>query len=285
MRLLGHQRNNTVAAVTNQGAAQLMEASIMTNTNTTLVPTKTVAKSNTAKDLNTQLDNLCKVREEWELGAYKTSNDQLYEILACCLDIFQQLRSDIKQRKLFKEKLDAMKAKNLIVFNEGTNLPTRIVRYVFRNNGKRSFAYAKALIAANEAKVDSLGLARWIANNGGVEQVRRTPKNGVTPAVLNANLQQSATQHYSDCKCLVTPFKAPKQLLPDAEGTNNFALALVRKEDDGRITIVYGTNKSTLVKHMLTVAGKHLAETKGKAAVAGKRRSQKTARLAAVKAA
>ena len=262
-----------------------MTAVVSSNTNATVVTTKAVAKSNTAKDLNTQLDSLCKVREEWELGAYKTSNDQLYEILARCLDIYQQLRDDLNQRKQFKQRLDALKEKNLIVFNESTNLPTRIVRYVFRNNGKRSFAYAKALIAANEAKVDSLGLSRWIADNGGVEQVRRTPKNGVTPAVLNANLQQSATHHYSDSKGLVTPFKAPKELLPDAESTNNFALALVRKEDDGQITIVYGTNKPTLVKHMLTLAGKHLAETKGKAAVAGKRRSQKAARIAAVKAA
>ena len=257
----------------------------MTNTNATVAAAKTVAKSNTAKDLNTQLDSLCKVREEWELGAYKTSNDQLYEILARCLDIYQQLRDDLNQRKQFKQRLDALKEKNLIKFNESTNLPTRIVRYVFRNSGKRSFAYAKALILANEDKVDSLGLAAWINTNNCVEQLSRRYKGGITPAVLNANLQQSATQHYSDSKGLVTPFKAPKELLPDAEGTNNFALALVRKEDDGQITIVYGTNKPTLVKHMLTLAGKHLAETKGKAAVAGKRRSQKAARVAAVKAA
>jgi len=257
----------------------------MTNTTATVAAAKTLAKSNTAKDLNTQLDSLCKVREEWELGAYKTSNDQLYEILARCLDIYQQLRNDIKQRAEFKVRLDALKAQDLIKFNESTNLPTRIVRYVFRNSGKRSFAYAKALILATEEDIDSLGLSRWIAANGGVEQVRRRDKGGITPAVLNANLQQSATQHYSDSKGLVTPFKAPKELLPDAEGTNNFALALVRKEDDGQITIVYGTNKPTLVKHMLTLAGKHLAETKGKAAVAGKRRSQKAARVAAVKAA
>jgi hypothetical protein len=253
----------------------------MTNTNTTLA----IAKSNAAKDLNTQLDSLCKVREEWELGAYKTSNDQLYEILARCLDIYQQLRSDIKQRAEFKVRLDALKAQDKIKFNESTNLPTRIVRYVFRNSGKRSLAYAKALILANEDKIDSLGLAAWINKNNGVEQLRRRDKDGITPAMLNANLQQNATQHYSDSKGLVTPFKAPKELLPDAESTNNFALALVRKEDDGQVTIVYGTNKSTLVKHMLTLAGKHLAETKGKAAVAGKRRSQKAARLAVVKAA
>ena len=244
-----------------------------------------VAKSNASKNLNAELDLLCKEREEWETGAYKTSNDQLYRILGRCLDIYQQLRDDLGQRRVFKSKLDALKAKKAIEFKESTNLPTRIVRYVFRNSGKRSLAYAKVLIAANEAKIDSLGLAAWIAKEGGVEQIRRMDKNGIKPSVFNASLQQSASDYYAGSKGLVTAFKAPTSLLPDAEGTDNFSLALVRKEDDGQVTIVYGTNKSALVKQMLTLAGKQLAETMCKAAVANKRQAQKAARYAVVKAA
>lgn len=260
----------------------------MTTSKTTAEIQKTSDKSqktNMSKNLNAELDLLCREREAWEKGAYKTSNDQLYHILGRCLDIYQQLRADLQQRKVFKEKLDTLKAKNVIDFKESTNLPTRIVRYVFRNSGKRSLAYAKVLIAATEAGIDSLALAAWISKEEGIEQIRRKDKNGIKPSVVSANLQQTAADYYAGSKGLVTAFKPPKSLLPNAEGTDNFALALVRKEDDGQVTIVYGTNKSTLVKQMLILAGKQLAETKGKAAVSKKRREQKAALLAVVKAA
>jgi len=244
-----------------------------------------VAKSNASKNLNAELDLLCKEREAWETGAYKTSNDQLYRILGRCLDIYQQLRDDINQRKVFKTKLETLHAKKEIEFKESTNLPTRIVRFVFRNSGKRSLAYAKVLIAANEAKIDSLALAAWIAKEGGVEQIRRKNKNGVTPTVVNDGLQQVASNYYAESKGLIPSFKPPKSLLPDAEGTNNFAIALVRKEDNGQVTIVYGSHKTALVKQMLTLAGKQLVESKCKASFTSKRQQQKASRLAVVKVA
>ena len=250
----------------------------MTNTTATVAAAKTLAKSNTAKDLNTQLDSLCKVREEWELGAYKTSNDQLYEILARCLDIYQQLRNDIKQRAEFKVRLDALKAQDLIKFNESTNLPTRIVRYIFRNSGKRSFAYAKALILATEEDIDSLGLAAWINKNNGVEQLRRRDKDGIRPCMREANFRTIAAAKFAESTSLLGSLRATDVLQPNPDSDHEFSVALLRKEADGTMSIVHGSNNAALVNRFLALAGKKLNGDQAEAIKTAAIRSDNAAR-------
>lgn len=225
----------------------------------TLVPTApSAAKSNSNIIAITELDALCAKRQEWESTVYKQSNEQLYAILARCLDIYVLLSNDVPQRKAFRAKLDMLKAEGVLTYNASTNLATRIVRYVFRNCGKRSFAYARTLLAAHAAKVDSARLPQWIAEFGGVEQVRRAAKDGVTPSMHDANMRELASSALAESTPIAGGIAPNAMLEPSNDADNMFALALLRKEADGNISIVYGTSNPSLINKFLSFAGKQL---------------------------
>lgn len=241
----------------------------------------TVASSNIISNLTAELDKLCDERKDWEANAYKRSNDQLYAILARCLDIYVLLRDDVKQRRVFRSKLDNLTGDDKVVFNEGTNLPTRIVRYVFRNNGKRSFAYAKVLIAAHEANVDSVRLASWIVENGGVEQVRRK-QNDVTPSMREANFRAIASAKLAKQSAIGGSICAIDRLQPSVDAEHEFSLALLRKEADGTMSVVDGTNNSALVNKFLALVGKQLNDEQAQAKKSDAVRADNAARDAII---
>lgn len=277
---MAYKRNTTVFTVANVGAVPTWTSKMQTlkfiptdSINATIASanTETVASSNTlaataasAPKSNsaiiaiTELDALCAKRQEWESTLYKQSNEQLYAILARCLDIYVLLSNDVPQRKVFRAKLDALKAEGVLTYNASTNLATRIVRYVFRSCGKRSFAYARTILAAHAAKVDSARLPLWIAERGGVEQVRRAANDGVTPSMHDTNMRELASNALAQSSAIASGIGPNAMLEPSADADNLFALALLRKEADGSISIVYGTSNASLINKFRSFAGKQL---------------------------
>ncbi len=256
------------------------------NLNNPTIPQSSPIASNSNRPLIiTELDKLCNKREEWELNAYKRSNDQLYEILAQCLTIYEKLSEDHKQRQLFRSFCEDLKKEGVLTFNDGTHLTTRIVRYVFRNCGKRSFAYAKALQVAQAAKITPKQLPNWLIEQGGVEQVRRAAKQGPTPKQQADSMRSFAADTFADQEPLVGDIKPDTMFEPDANADHMFALALLRKEDDGTISLIYGTNNSTLINKILVFAGKEMSSAQKDADKNTKRKADNAQRNEIVNAA
>ena len=241
--------------------------------------------SNIILNTITALDEIAAEREAWEQGAYKTSNEQLYAILARCLDIYQQMSGRdadrLKQRKELDERLSTMG----FVIRENTNLATKIVRYVFRTDRKRSYTYARVILAAVEHHIDSVKLASFIRNEGGIEEVRRKQKGSLTPAQQARTYKAAAEAHYFRSEPLVSPFKAIASLTASSEGTTAFSVALVRNDGDGNVAIVYGENNATIVKQLLVRAGKKLTVDATHNAELNKERQRKANRAAKISAA
>ena len=233
---------------------------------------------NANKSLVEQLDGVCEDRIKWEEGAFRTSNEQLYAILARCLDVYQQMKDDMAQRKQLNEKLLALG----INFTKATSLAAKVVSYVFRADRNRAFAYARTIIAADEAKLDALALAKWVREKGGVEEVRRAAKSGVTPTQAAHQHAELALQVLAKSQPLVLPFQAPDELKPNGEAVNEFSVALVRREKDGRSTIVFGSGNQTLVSKLLVAAGKQHAAKVAAKQQADADRALKKARAAIV---
>ena len=235
------------------------------------------ATRNTSKSLVQQLDGVCVDRVKWEEGAYRTSTDQLYTLLGRCLDVYQQLKDDMKQRKQLNEKLRSLG----INFNKATSLAAKVVRYVFRTDRGRAFVYARTLIAADTAGVDSLSLAKWVREKGGIEEVRRVAK-GLTPSQLAQQNADLALSVMSNAVPLVNAFDAPAELKPNGEAIHEFTVALVRRDKDGLSSIVYGSSNQSLVSKVLTAAGKHHINKAALKQQADAERAQKQARAALV---
>jgi hypothetical protein len=224
--------------------------------------TKTT-KKNSAINIIVWLTDLQSKRETWENGAYKTSNDELYRILASCLDIYQQLLHSDKRddRKELTARLTQLGYK----MTESTPLATKVIRYVFKTDRKRSHTYSRVITCAHHAGIDAVRLPRWIEQCGGIEEVRRIATSGVSNAQRTATLVSLAEDLLSSQKPVVTLTKPSAEFRPETGSVRRYSLALVRLEDDGTCAVVYGINNGPLLKKVLERAGRELEERKLKA--------------------
>ena len=241
---------------------------------------KSPLKPNTYGDLVGQLGELCTKRKDWEENAYKTSNDGLYSILAQCLHIYQQMRGRNSEQVKQRKKLSVALEDAGFICTEGTPLATKIVRYVFRTDRKRSHVYSRVIISADEHKQDSVSLPKWITQNGGIEEIRRKSTDGISPSDLNKAYKNVAENKLFSATELVASFKPVKELEASDEGNSYFAIALLRKNEDGTSSIVYGSNTASLINLVLIEAGKKLSSKQTIVNKENERRKRKQERSA-----
>lgn len=214
----------------------------------------TISNKLNKNEVVARLNGLAQDRVAWENGSYKASNDELYGLLDRCFSLLEQMKG---QRKLIKE-LNELLAEKSIVFNEGTSLATKIARFVFNGNTKRITGYAKVLRVTAEEKAESESFAAFIKRKNGVEEVRKQKVAGALTKAEQAKLNIKVAESYfvsSDALVQDIACSAP-EVLPNAEAGHQFSAALLRHNGDGTLSIVYGCNKATIVKVLLTEGGK-----------------------------
>jgi hypothetical protein len=171
-----------------------------------------------------------------------------------------------------------------VTYNASTSLELKLVRLVFADTNtapqlqNRLFSYARVIRVATDANQSGITLAKFIADNHGIDEIRRAGKDGVSAAdkqkaqIDHARIQlleRSAAELFSN-------FALPDTLEPTVG--EHFSLALVRKNPDGTGSIVFGTSNTAAVETVLAIAGKNL---KGEAVKAVEAEAAK--RTAAVK--
>lgn len=237
--------------------------------------------SNATPNLVGELDAIVEQRKAWEQGAYKTSNDQLYTMLGRCLDIYVQLKGredyKVKQRQALNDRLKAAG----LPYKETTPLATKVVRYVFGTDRRRSYTYARTIVSAHEHGIDSVKFPTWVRNAGGIEEVKRKAKSGLSPKDIRNRQRDAAEKYFYGSKPLAS-FASVKEVKPSAESTSRFAYALIRTEDDGTAAVVYGSNNATVVNLLLARAGKEVESKQAEEGKQSANRKRKTTRAAAV---
>ena len=212
-----------------------------------------LTKLNRAKNPISQLDDLIKQREKWENSAFKQSNTQLYQILGTCIDIYYDIEGmtdgKIKQRRALNEKLDSLKIK----YTESTKLITKIIRYVFKTDRKRSYVYSRVCEEAIKSKIDGLALPKWIEKQGGIEEVRKVKKGTSDLDTIKNKIYQSS-EYLKSAPALTKPIATVDDLQPSKEGNYNFCAALVRTNANGTSDIVFSTVSQTVIKSLLVQA-------------------------------
>lgn len=237
------------------------------------------------------IDEVIEKRIRWEQGTYAAANTELYSILGDCLDLYVAIKRSYTLPKGVNTLLEARS----ITYNASTSLELKLVRLVFAGSSEsavriqnRLFGYARVIRVAADAGQTGATLAQFIADNHGIEEIRRAGKEGLsTSQKQKAQVEQARVQliEPSDTE-LFANFAMPDQLQPkDGE---HFSLALVRKNADGTGSIVYGTNNVTAVNTVLAIAAKALQENAVKAAEVNASKKAETAKkqnLAALTAA
>jgi hypothetical protein len=234
----------------------------------------------TTTQLGERLDALSVARHSWENGAYKKSNEELYNLLDQCFSLLGQLKG---QRKLINELNTLLRLRN-IAFNEGTALATKVVRYVFGDCGRRAYGYARVLTVAAAEKTEKESFAAFIARKGGIEEVRKQKVAGALSKAEQANQNVIVAEGYfATAQSLVSDFAcAAPDVHPDMAAAHQFTAALLRKNDDGTFSIVYGCNKAAVVKLLLVEGGKVARDHIVEQATAEQRKNKRKARDEAV---
>lgn len=243
----------------------------MANISNKLAPAQVVAK----------LNGLATDRAAWENGTFKQSNDELYALLSRCFTLMEQMKGNTKLIKELNELLDAKK----IVFNDGTSLATKIARFVFNGNNKRITGYARVLRVAAEEKAEKESFSKFIQRKGGVEEVRKQKIAGtLTQAEQAKENIRTADCYFAKSRALAADISCSDAMMhPDQGAEYGYTAALIRKNKNGTLSIVFGCNKASVVKVLLAEGGKFASKQIAAATNSASRTTARKARTLAVK--
>lgn len=207
--------------------------------------------------LSNSADTLIEHRRRWEEGTYAASNAELYALLGQTLDFYLRIRRDVGLSKALSGLLDTYG----IIYNSSTSTALKVIRLVFAGKGRenaiahRVFGYTKVLEVAAAEGVTGATLPDFIVERGGIDEIRRTSKNGMTVATRTKNNRDYAEVYYASCKEIAS-IDITDTLQP-ANG-EHFSLALVRKNSDATGSIVFGTDNVSVLHQVLALAGSQL---------------------------
>ena len=134
-------------------------------------PAQTAGSSNVVVNATKLLAGMEAKRISWEQGAYRTSNLELYNVLAECLLFSGELPvSESKQRSSALEGF--FKARGYR-YKKDSHIIARVVRAVFGNIDRRRIStYVLVLRQAQKSKVEATQLAQWIEDCGGIQEIK-----------------------------------------------------------------------------------------------------------------
>jgi hypothetical protein len=218
----------------------------------------------TSTSLPGTVNNLIAQRKHWENGTYAASNLELYALIGGCVDLYNA----IKGKPNLADGLNEVLTAHSLPYTAHTSLALRVARLVFAtpnaapSTEARVIAYARVIRAAADSGQSSATIAKFIADNHGIEAIRRSGVNSGKPTAAqtvenNRKLARSALADPA-ATAIFADFQLPDQLKP--EPGQRYSLALVRQNPDGTGSIVFGTCQTAAVNAVLAVAGKNMRQ-------------------------
>jgi hypothetical protein len=213
----------------------------------------TTAKNAIAADnVLIKLSDLETDRINWETGSYKKSNEELYSILDRCFHLYQDVKGMKEGKRTLIKSIDAILVGRGMAVRKNTSLVTKIVRYVFGDCGKREFVYARVILAADTNKKESQSLHAYIAENRGIEEIRKQGKDGEPSAKeKREKLIEAAEARIATAPSLFSGITLNDELQPDNDNGLDLMVGLMRKDADGTGSIVYRSNNTTTINALL----------------------------------
>lgn len=149
--------------------------------------TKYISKRLSLPHFN-QLVALEKARYQWEGSEMAASHGRLYSILTDCYSYYLTMTSAKTEQKIRIQMSEALETFiEIRKLNTLHNTPAmnKVVKAVFGQDRRRVSAYAVALKLAvtagsNRTPIPADGLANWIKEWGGIEEVRKAASSGGT---------------------------------------------------------------------------------------------------------
>ncbi len=238
-----------------------------------------LTKSNPEKAIGDVIDQLVTEREVWEKTDCARSNEKLYALLQNCFALHNTMvGSDALAKALRKGLVNYIEFRKY-PFTDSTPLMTRIVKCVFGVDRRRVHSYATALLAAKERRIAVIELPRWLKEQGGVEEVRRSAKSGSTSMAKRVDEGKLVLQ--SEVLAVVHSDKLNAQF--STEKLQEGVVLLATRSDDGSFAIRKVIQADSVVKAAIASCSSLGKQAKKKQQIEADAKAAETARLAAQK--
>ena len=201
-----------------------------------------------AATVDKRIEALIAERKAWETGAMRTSNEQLYALLAKCFALYLEMQVGVDGAKAKRSLLEAQIVKQHYRFNEGTHVLTKIVKCVFGADRRRVSAYSLVLREALTQKKTEDEIAGFIASNGGVEEIRRSKGANYISANDKAELGKQAVGNSE------LAVASGDKLQLDADSAGNDMVAIVTQQADGSLLVRAVIQSKSVLKAALACA-------------------------------
>jgi hypothetical protein len=214
----------------------------------TVVPNDTVANANiTTQVAATALVELEGKRKQWETTVYRTSNQQLYALLAECYAYGGELAMD-QAKERSKVLADFCQSRGYVIKKESP-LMTRIVKAVFGNVDRRRIStYSTVLRSAKAANVLPTNLAQWIEDNGGVQEIKLAHSDTYVSPKAKAEKAQSTLATVSS---LAVVSSSALTKLADGDFMGEECVLVAQQQPDGSFAIKALTRSATALSAAL----------------------------------
>ncbi len=152
---------------------QTVTTAVEVNNKKVFAPSDTNVKL--AETVVKYLSKLKEKRVTWETTLYAKSNNGLYDLLAKCLELFNDkfLTASDEDRKTVRIEIGALLKTEGIKVQRNTTTLTMFIRFVFGSDRKRAHNYAYVLKAAISHDISAPNLKNFIIENGGIEEIKR----------------------------------------------------------------------------------------------------------------
>lgn len=215
---------------------------------------KSIKNTISAQAVLNRLHDIETDRINWENGIYKKSNEVLFGLLNSCLVLFQEIKLMEKGKRKAIKVIDESLVTRGMKVQKNTSLVTKIVRCVFGDCGKRAFAYARVILAADANKAENQSLEAYITAAGGIEEIRKAAKPGAESKPDRETLINRAEERLETAPALISGIKLIDELQPNSDTGQELVAVLMRKEPDGTASIVYGCTSATIIGSLLAAS-------------------------------
>lgn len=223
----------------------------MSQTQNTIAIKKTTANANTAKQITADFQNritaLANQREVWETTEYNRSNQALYNLIAECLALYNDLTAGDNTKEKKQGLKDYISLKGY-VFKETSPLSLKVIRCVFGDRDRRRLStYHTVLRVAITDKWSVADVAQNIGNYGGVQEISVRKPEGLS-AKDKANAARSALMGHS----LATLASEALSKQFDTEHIGENAVAVLTLNSDGTYSVHCVVRSATAVNAALS---------------------------------
>jgi hypothetical protein len=161
--------NDTINALASSSGEPATQA-VVSNDTTSAAPSAAQSAQG-SKATYAAIEQLVLEREVWQENAFRTSNEQLYQLLQKCYAMYKAMEGGSAEAKALRDGLkDYINVKGYSF--KSTHSLTKIVKCVFGADRRRVSAYSIVLRSALSKNISIMDVADFIRDAGGVEEIR-----------------------------------------------------------------------------------------------------------------